>query len=124
MAAGGIQAFIKANGALPGKRFVVAGTGPFLLPVAANIAEAGGKVVAVCEAASLANWLPHLGAASGVPGKALEGAEYAGIFAKHQIRYRTRTVVTQVLGEYRRFLGAHRQGRRRRRRHRGHRTAA
>lgn len=99
MAAGGIQAFIKANGALPGKRFVVAGTGPFLLPVAANIAEAGGKVVAVCEAASLANWLPHLGAASGVPGKALEGAEYAGIFAKHQIRYRTRTVVTQVLGE-------------------------
>ena len=99
MAAGGIQAFIKANGTLPGKRFVVAGTGPFLLPVAANIAEAGGKVVAVCESASLANWLPHLGAASGVPGKALEGAEYAGIFAKHRIRYRTRTVVTEVLGE-------------------------
>ncbi|MFJ6415793.1 FAD-dependent oxidoreductase [Paeniglutamicibacter sp. NPDC091659] len=99
MAAGGIQAFIKANGTLPGKRFVVAGTGPFLLPVAANIAEAGGKVVAVCESASLANWLPHLGAASGVPGKALEGAEYAGVFAKHRIRYRTRTVVTEVLGE-------------------------
>lgn len=99
MAAGGIQAFIKANGALPGKRFVVAGTGPFLLPVAANIAEAGGKVVAVCESASLANWLPHLGAASGVPGKALEGAEYAAAFARHRIRYRTRTVVTEVLGE-------------------------
>ena len=99
MAAGGIQAFIKANGTLPGKRFVVAGTGPFLLPVAANIAEAGGKVVAVCESASLANWLPHLSAASGVPGKALEGAEYAGIFAKHRIRYRTRTVVTEVLGD-------------------------
>ncbi|MGL3805347.1 FAD-dependent oxidoreductase [Paeniglutamicibacter sp. R2-26] len=99
MAAGGIQAFIKANGTLPGRRFVVAGTGPFLLPVAANIAEAGGKVLAVCESASLANWLPHLGAASGVPGKALEGAEYAGVFAKHRIRYRTRTVVTEVLGE-------------------------
>lgn len=99
MAAGGIQAFIKANGALPGKRFVVAGTGPFLLPVAANIAEAGGKVVAVCESASPANWLPHLGAASGVPGKALEGAEYAAAFARHRIRYRTRTVVTEVLGE-------------------------
>ena len=98
MAAGGIQAFIKANGTLPGKRFVVAGTGPFLLPVAANIAEAGGTVVAVCESASLTNWFPHLGAASGVPGKALEGAEYAGIFANHRIRYRTRTVVTEVLG--------------------------
>lgn len=98
MAAGGIQAFIKANGALPGKRFVVAGTGPFLLSVGANIAEAGGKVVAVCESVSLANWLPHLGAVSGVPGKALEGVEYASIFAKHRIRYRTRTVVTEVLG--------------------------
>lgn len=99
MAAGGIQAFIKANGALPGKRFVVAGTGPFLLPVAANIAEAGGQVVSVCESSSLANWLPHIGAATGVPGKALEGAEYATLFAKHRIRYRTRTVVTEVLGE-------------------------
>ncbi|PQZ94812.1 FAD/NAD(P)-binding oxidoreductase [Arthrobacter sp. MYb227] len=99
MAAGGIQAFIKANGTLPGKRFVVAGTGPFLLPVAANIAAAGGKVVAVCESSSLTNWLPHMGAASGVPGKALEGAEYAAIFAKHRIRYRTRTVVTKVVGD-------------------------
>ena len=99
MAAGGIQAFIKANGTLPGKRFVVAGTGPFLLPVAANIAQAGGKVVAVCESSSLTGWLPHLGAASGVPGKALEGAEYAAVFAKHRIRYRTRTVVTRVFGD-------------------------
>lgn len=98
MAAGGIQAFIKANGKLPGKRFVVAGTGPFLLPVAANIAQAGGKVVAVCESSSLTNWLPHMGAASGVPGKALEGAEYAATFAKHRIRYRTRSVVTKVYG--------------------------
>ena len=99
MAAGGIQAFIKANNSLPGKRFVVAGTGPFLLPVAANIAQAGGKVVAVCESSALTGWLPHLAAASGVPGKALEGAQYAAIFAKHRIRYRTRTVVTKVLGD-------------------------
>lgn len=99
MAAGGIQAFIKANGTLPGKRFVIAGTGPFLLPVAANIAQAGGKVIAVCESSSLTGWLPHLGAASGVPGKALEGAEYAAVFAKHRIRYHTRTIVTKVLGD-------------------------
>src|SRR5690606_10235301 len=31
MAAGGIQAFGKQNGMLPGRRFVIAGTGPFLL---------------------------------------------------------------------------------------------
>lgn len=98
MAAGGIQAFIKANGILPGKRFVVAGTGPFLLPVAANIAEAGGKVLAVVESSSPTAWLPHLRAAAGVPEKALEGAEYAAVFARHRVPYRTRSIVTEVLG--------------------------
>src|SRR5690606_37717366 len=49
MAAGGIQAFVKQNGMLPGRRFVIAGTGPFLLPVAANITQAGGSVAAVLE---------------------------------------------------------------------------
>ncbi|MGO4454813.1 FAD-dependent oxidoreductase [Arthrobacter sp. RAF14] len=99
MAAGGIQAFVKANGVLPGKRFVVAGTGPFLLPVAANIAEAGGEVLAVLESSSLSNWLPHWKAAASVPGKALEGAEYAGVFARHRIPYKTRSIVTAVEGE-------------------------
>lgn len=99
MAAGGIQAFIKANGTLPGRRFVIAGTGPFLLPVAAGIAEAGGQVLAVLESSSPTAWLPHLRAAAGAPEKALEGAEYAAIFARHRIPYRTRSVVTAVLGE-------------------------
>ncbi|MEV8147708.1 NAD(P)/FAD-dependent oxidoreductase [Arthrobacter sp. NPDC080073] len=98
MTAGGIQAFIKANGILPGKRFVIAGTGPFLLPVAANIAEAGGKVLAVLESSSPTAWLPHLRAAAGVPEKALEGAAYAAVFARHRIPYRTRSIVTEVLG--------------------------
>ncbi|MBT2534907.1 NAD(P)/FAD-dependent oxidoreductase [Arthrobacter sp. ISL-69] len=98
MAAGGIQAFIKANGILPGRRFVIAGTGPFLLPVAANIAEAGGEVLAVLESSSPTAWLPHLRAAAGVPEKALEGAEYAAVFARHRIPYRTRSIVTEVLG--------------------------
>jgi NADP-dependent aldehyde dehydrogenase len=98
MAAGGIQAFIKANGALPGKRFVIAGTGPFLLPVAAGIAEGGGQVLAVLESSSPRAWLPHLKAAAGVPGKAIEGAEYAAVFARHRIPYRTRSIVTEVLG--------------------------
>ena len=98
MAAGGIQGFIKANGMLPGKRFVVAGTGPFLLSVAAGIAAAGGKVLGVYDSAAVTNWLPHLPAAAMVPEKAVEGAEYASVFARHRIPYRTRTVVTEVLG--------------------------
>lgn len=99
MAAGGIQAFLKGNGTLPGRRFVVAGTGPFLLPVAAGIAEAGGQVLAVLESSSPTAWLPHLRAAAGVPEKALEGAQYAAVFARHRIPYRTRSIVTEILGE-------------------------
>ncbi|MET4060271.1 thioredoxin reductase [Arthrobacter sp. UYP6] len=98
MAAGGIQAFIKANGLPPGKCFVVAGTGPFLLPVAANIAAAGGTVAAVCEATNFTGWLPHLGTAMRVPSKGLEGAEYLAAFLRHHIRFRLRTVVAEILG--------------------------
>ena len=36
MAAGGVQALLKGSRTLPGKRAVIAGTGPFLLPVAAG----------------------------------------------------------------------------------------
>ncbi|WP_075727470.1 NAD(P)/FAD-dependent oxidoreductase [Corynebacterium aquilae] len=96
MAAGGVQSLIKGEKVLPGKRFIVAGTGPFLLPVAANIVAAGGEVVAVCEANRLSNWAPHVAAAAKVPEKALEGAEYAGVFAKNRIPYLTGMAVTRV----------------------------
>lgn len=99
MAAGGIQGFVKQNGMLPGKRFVIAGTGPFLLPVAANIVQSGGSVAAVCESASLAGWLPRAHRAAGVPAKAVEGAEYAWTFLRHRIPYRIRTVVTEIMGD-------------------------
>ena len=98
MAAGGIQGFVKQNGMLPGRRFVIAGTGPFLLPVAANIVQSGGSVAAVCESADLTGWLPRAHRAAGVPEKGLEGAGYAWTFLRHRIPYRTRTVVTEILG--------------------------
>ena len=99
MAAGGIQGFAKQNGMLPGSRFVIAGTGPFLLPVAANVTDLGGSVAAVLESSSLTGWLPHAHRAAGVLAKALEGAEYAWTFLSRRIPYRTRTVVTEVLGD-------------------------
>lgn len=99
MAAGGIQAFVKQNGALPGERFVVGGTGPFLLPVAANIVQSGGAVAAVCEAASLGGWLPRAHRAALVPSKGLEGAGYIAQFLRHRIPYRRGTVITEILGD-------------------------
>lgn len=99
MAAGGIQAFVKQNGMLPGSRFVIAGTGPFLLPVAANITQAGGSVAAVLESASLTGWIPRAHRAAGVPSKAIEGAGYVATFLRHRIPYRIRTVITEILGD-------------------------
>lgn len=49
MTAGAAQTLLKAQAILPGKNIVVAGTGPFLYPVATQLAAAGASLVAVCE---------------------------------------------------------------------------
>jgi D-hydroxyproline dehydrogenase subunit alpha len=96
MAAGGVQALLKAHRTLAGRRAIVAGTGPFLLPVAERLVDAGGEVLAVCEANRLRGWLRHGRPVAGVPAKVLEGAGYAVALARHRVRYRTRTAVTYV----------------------------
>lgn len=105
MAAGGIQAFIKTQGSAPGRRAVIAGTGPFLLAAAGSLLHAGAEVAAVVESSSLRGWLPGLaersaGAAAGmlVPSKAAEGVEYAALLAKHRVPYMRRAAVTEVHG--------------------------
>lgn len=99
MAAGGVQALLKAHRSVAGRRAVVAGTGPFLLPVAAGLAEAGAGVAAVCESAdAVRGWSQNLREAAAMPSKALEGVEYAYALARRRIPYRTRTVVIEVLG--------------------------
>jgi NADPH-dependent 2,4-dienoyl-CoA reductase/sulfur reductase-like enzyme len=50
MAAGAAQALLKGSAVVAGQRVVVAGTGPFLLPVAVGLAQAGAQVAAVVEA--------------------------------------------------------------------------
>jgi thioredoxin reductase len=49
--AGAAQALLKSQGVTVGRRVLVGGSGPLLLPVAAGLAEAGVHVVAVLEAA-------------------------------------------------------------------------
>ncbi|GAA5148527.1 NAD(P)/FAD-dependent oxidoreductase [Nocardioides marinquilinus] len=99
MAAGGVQALLKASGTLAGSRAVVAGTGPFLLPVAAGLLRAGAEVVALCEAGSPSGWARTPRGVAAVPGKAAEAAAYAATLARHRVRLRTRTVVTEVRGD-------------------------
>jgi NADPH-dependent 2,4-dienoyl-CoA reductase/sulfur reductase-like enzyme len=51
MTAGGVQAFLKGQGIVPGRRFLLSGTGPLQLAAAAELVRAGAEVVAVLEGA-------------------------------------------------------------------------
>lgn len=50
MSAGAIQAFVKSQQLVPGRRFVLAGTHPLQLVVAAQIVAGGGTVASLCFA--------------------------------------------------------------------------
>ncbi|MGO0576210.1 FAD-dependent oxidoreductase [Ornithinimicrobium panacihumi] len=95
--AGGLQALLKGSGVVAGRRVVVGGTGPFLLPVAAGLAARGAAVV-LSEANDPRRWLPGAPAALGLPGKLLEGAGYAAALARHRVPVHLRTAVTAAHG--------------------------
>ena len=57
MTPGGVQSLLKGHGVLAGKRVVVAGSGPFLLPVSAGVIKAGGSVLELLEANKSRRWL-------------------------------------------------------------------
>ncbi|GAA1057004.1 pyridine nucleotide-disulfide oxidoreductase [Agromyces luteolus] len=97
--AGAAQALAKRDGVAVGRRTVVSGSGPFLLPVAHSLALVGSEVVAVHEASRLPalarGWLPRPWE---LAGKAEEFLEYAGGLMRHRIPYRTGSAVVRVLG--------------------------
>ncbi|MEO3861249.1 FAD/NAD(P)-binding oxidoreductase [Acrocarpospora sp. B8E8] len=92
MTAGGAQALLKGNLVVAGRRIVVAGTGPFLLPVAAGLAAAGAHVVGVFEAAR------RVGALARYPAKVLEGAGYGVQLARHRVPYHRGQAVVAAHG--------------------------
>lgn len=97
--AGAAQALLKGQGVVAGRRVVVAGTGPFLLPVAAGLAGAGADVVAVLEAGRPTVALRHLGTLARNGRKLAEAAEYLASLARHGIPYRTRRAVIAAHGD-------------------------
>ncbi|WP_448005014.1 FAD-dependent oxidoreductase [Agromyces bauzanensis] len=100
--AGAAQALAKRDGVTLGRRTVVAGAGPFLLPVAASLVLAGGAVAEVVEAAGVAAIARGWGRApwqlAGVAGKAAELGEYAGSLLRHRTPYRIGQAVTRIHG--------------------------
>ncbi|MFD3976667.1 NAD(P)/FAD-dependent oxidoreductase [Streptomyces cyaneofuscatus] len=101
VAAGGAQAILKDSGVLPGRRIVVAGSGPLLPAVAVSLAEAGADIPALAEAASYTGYASRHGVLARNPAKAVEGARLAADLLRYRIRLRTRSAVVRAHGRER-----------------------
>jgi thioredoxin reductase len=98
--AGAAQALAKGQRIAVGKRVIVAGTGPFLLPVAESLIGVGAEVVALLEANSLktvrAGWATDPLVAIG---KVREGLGYGALLARHRIPLKHGWTVIEAHGE-------------------------
>ncbi|AEW98472.1 NAD(P)/FAD-dependent oxidoreductase [Streptantibioticus cattleyicolor] len=98
VAAGGAQAMLKSGRVLPGRRIVVAGSGPLLLAVAAALATAGARIPAVVEAAGYPRYARRPGVLAANPRKLLEAVHHAAVLTQHQVRILSRSAVTEAHG--------------------------
>jgi NADPH-dependent 2,4-dienoyl-CoA reductase/sulfur reductase-like enzyme len=101
--AGAAQALAKAERVAVGDRVVVAGAGPFLLPVATSLLRTGARVLSVHEAAtptSLARgWGARPAGLLGAAHKAGELGGYVGTLARHRVAYRLGEAVVAARGD-------------------------
>ncbi|CAM5521706.1 FAD-dependent oxidoreductase [Streptomyces abikoensis] len=98
--AGAAQTLAVEQRTAVGARAVVSGTGPFLLPVALSLLDAGAHVLGVYEAGNPARWLRSPAAAlrDGGSGRLAELASYAAGLARGRVPYRTRQAVVAAHG--------------------------
>jgi NADPH-dependent 2,4-dienoyl-CoA reductase/sulfur reductase-like enzyme len=78
---GGAQALLKAGMAVTGKSVVIAGSGPLLLPVAASLRAAGGRVTLVAEQAPMRRIAGFVAGLWRRPAALLDAARYRARFA-------------------------------------------
>ncbi|GAB6939339.1 NAD(P)/FAD-dependent oxidoreductase [Isoptericola variabilis] len=101
--AGAAQALAKAERVAVGDRVVVAGAGPFLLPVATSLLRTGARVLSVHEAATPAALVRGWGARpAGLLGAAHKTGElggYAAALARHRVTYRVGEAVVAARGD-------------------------
>lgn len=86
MTAGAAQSLLKGSYVHPGKRVVVAGTGPFLLPVAGGLANAGTEIAGLFEANRLRRWIPSIHIALANFSKALLALHYLRTLSKNKVK--------------------------------------
>ncbi len=100
--AGAAQALAKGERVAIGDRVIVAGAGPFLLPVAVSLVQAGARVVGIHEAARVPGlargWLRSPLGLARAPHKAAELAGYVSVLARERIGYSTGSAVVAAHG--------------------------
>lgn len=102
MTAGAAQRVLSHDGVLPGRRFVLAGTGPLLLAIATQIVEAGGDVAAVVDCVGLTapvRGLRHAQAVVGQPRRLRQWAEYRRALRRAGVPYFHDYTVVEARGE-------------------------
>ncbi|HEY9426139.1 MAG TPA: FAD-dependent oxidoreductase [Gemmatimonadaceae bacterium] len=97
MGIGGAQALLKGGMRVSGKRVIVAGSGPLILPVAAAMARAGARLVSVLEQAPAAAVAGFARTLWRHPSKLADGARYRSAFARTP--YRTGSWVARAEGD-------------------------
>lgn len=101
--AGAAQALVKGERVVVGDRVVVAGTGPFLLPVTASLLEAGSTVRAVLEAnrpsTVAGGWAARGWELLPQAGKLVELAGYAAGQLRHRVPYVPGRAVIEARGD-------------------------
>jgi D-hydroxyproline dehydrogenase subunit alpha len=101
MAAGAAQSLLKGSAVAAGRRVAVAGTGPFLLPVAAGLAQAGAQVAAVIEANQPLDYLRRPRDLAASWRKLPEAGGYLAQLARHRVPILRRHAVVAAHGDER-----------------------
>jgi NADPH-dependent 2,4-dienoyl-CoA reductase/sulfur reductase-like enzyme len=96
---GAAQSLVKSEAVAVGRRVLVAGAGPFLLPVAASLARVGSEVAGIHEASGIrqlaTGWLPN---APWLVGKSGELGGYVAGLVRRRIPYHTGSAVVRAHG--------------------------
>jgi thioredoxin reductase len=98
MTPGGAQTLVKNQQVIPGKRIVLAGSGPFLLPVAKTLLTAGASIVAIVEATRPMHWAKHALRLIGHGERVREALAYRRLIKRHAVPVHYGEVVVEARG--------------------------
>jgi thioredoxin reductase len=95
---GAAQILMKSSGVLPGRNTLIAGCGPLMLVLAAEITANGGRVHAVLDQNGVAEKLDAFTAGRSIWPKLLEGAVYLSRLAAARVPLKQRVRVIEARG--------------------------